>query len=117
MQEITICNQSKGSKFLSQIPMMNFKPGLQQEGFVAIQTKESPRMKACIKVLFYLFRCFLRFSTRISNVPTSYLVSFYCRNSNQISFLLKVSKFRKQIDLFSFEPKTERNISALRFDQ
>ena len=76
MQEITICNQSKGSKFLSQIPMMNFKPGLQQEGFVAIQTKESPRMKACIKVLFYLFRCFLRFSTRISNVPTSYLVSF-----------------------------------------
>ena len=26
---------------------------------------------------------------------------------------LKVSKFRKQIDLFSFEPKTERNISAL----
>ena len=29
---------------------------------------------------------------------------------------LKVSKFRKQIDLFSFEPKTERNISALRID-
>ena len=26
--------------------------------------------------------------------------------------LLKVSKFRKQIDLFSFEPKTERNIRA-----
>ena len=30
--------------------------------------------------------------------------------------LLKVSKFRKQIDLFSFEPKTEQNISALRID-
>ena len=29
---------------------------------------------------------------------------------------LKVSKFRKQIDLFSFETKTERNISALRID-
>ena len=30
---------------------------------------------------------------------------------------LKVSKFQKQIDLFSFEPKTERNISALRIDK
>ena len=30
--------------------------------------------------------------------------------------LLKVSKFRKQIDLFSFEPKTEQNISAQRID-
>ena len=29
---------------------------------------------------------------------------------------LKVSKFRKQIVIFSFEPKTERNISALRID-
>ena len=29
---------------------------------------------------------------------------------------LRVSKFQKQIDLFSFEPKTERNISALRID-
>ena len=28
---------------------------------------------------------------------------------------LKVSKFRKQIVLYSFEPKTKRNISALRF--
>ena len=27
---------------------------------------------------------------------------------------LKVSKFRKQIVLYSFEPKTKRNISALR---
>ena len=31
-------------------------------------------------------------------------------------YFLKVSKFRKQIDFFSFEPKTERNISALRID-
>ena len=29
---------------------------------------------------------------------------------------LKVSKFQKQIVLLSFEPKTERNISALRID-
>ena len=29
---------------------------------------------------------------------------------------LKVSKFRKQIVLYSFEPKTKRNISALRID-
>jgi hypothetical protein len=40
-------------------------------------------------------------------------------SSKKMSFLdsaLKVSKFRKQIELFSFEPKTERNISALRID-
>ena len=30
--------------------------------------------------------------------------------------ILKVSKFRKQIVLYSFEPKTKRNISALRID-
>ena len=37
----------------------------------------------------------------------------------ELVFLLKVSQFRKQISLFSFEPKNERNyflISALKIE-
>ena len=50
-------------------------------------------------------------------------LGYYCPISARVAALdkfwykiLKVSKFRKQIVLFSFEPKTKQNISALRID-
>ena len=51
------------------------------------------------------------------NLARNYYVIFFCQiGSCAFYAALKVSKFQKQIFLFSFEPKTQRNyllISAL----
>ena len=57
-----------------------------------------------------------RNSLFVPSKPKSYLLKDMQRKMDFLRTFLKVSKFHKQIFLFSFEPKTKPNISALRID-
>ena len=62
-----------------------------------------------ITIIAYKITCMFRmFDFTNTNL---FLYNFFHYFLPWSSLYLKVSKFRKQIDLFSFEPKTEQNIS------